>query len=94
LAECQKQLKSLTDKVDALKQSFGEKMNEAETLRLDLQQTEETLRSAGELLGKLADEEIRWKALVAEIKSESKLFPVNSLLSAAMITYLGEQDEN
>ncbi|KAL7707900.1 dynein heavy chain cytosolic putative [Lotmaria passim] len=94
MAKYEGKLKKVEKKVDELKQKFGEKTTEAERLKDQLEQAEQLLTNAKELLGKLVDEHTRWTAQMKTIKEDSNLLPKRCLLAAAFITYLGEDAED
>ncbi|XQJ30746.1 dynein heavy chain, putative [Leishmania guyanensis] len=87
-------LKRVEKKVEELKDKFGEKTTEAERLKDQLEEAEQLLVNAKELLSKLGDEHTRWTAQMKTIKQDSYLLPKRCLLAAGVITYLGEDAED
>ncbi|CBZ37876.1 dynein heavy chain, putative [Leishmania donovani] len=87
-------LKKVEKKVEELKGKFGEKTVEAERLKDKLEQAEQLLENAQELLSKLGDEHTRWTAQMKAIKQDSYFLPKRCLLAAGVITYLGEDPED
>ncbi|KAJ3130163.1 Cytoplasmic dynein 2 heavy chain 1 [Nowakowskiella sp. JEL0407] len=75
--------------VNGLRENFGNKTREAETLRNDLEQATSTINSAQELLEKLSSENQRWSLQIRSINDDIASLPQNSLLAAAFTTYLG-----
>jgi dynein heavy chain 2 len=87
-------LKKVEGKVEELKKSFGQKTKEAERLKDKLEQAENTLRTASELLHKLAGERTRWSEQVKIIQRDVQAMPRRALAAAAFITYLGREPED
>ncbi|KAK7197103.1 dynein heavy chain [Novymonas esmeraldas] len=87
-------LTKVEKKVGELKDKFGEKTTEAERLKDRLEQAEQLLLNAKELLSKLGDEHTRWTAQMKTIKQDSHFLPKRCLLAAGVITYLGEDAED
>ncbi|KAJ3022561.1 Cytoplasmic dynein 2 heavy chain 1 [Thoreauomyces humboldtii] len=81
-------------KVAALKDDFGGRTREAETLRANLEKATETIQVAQGLLGKLSGEGKRWAAQAQEIKGSLENLAKKSLLAAAFITYLAPAPED
>ncbi|KPI88248.1 putative dynein heavy chain [Leptomonas seymouri] len=90
----EEKLKKVEKKVEELKRKFGEKTTEAERLKDQLEQAEQLLVNAKELLGKLGDEHKRWTEQMKTIKEDSNFLPKRCLLAAAFITYLGQDAED
>ena len=82
------------NKVKALRDDFGVKTGEAEVLRVNLEKSNEVIKSAQLLLGKLEGEGKRWENQIKEIKESLDSLPKNSLISSAFVTYLGEHPED
>jgi len=82
------------NKVKALREDFGVKTGEAETLRVNLEKSKKVIKSAQLLLGKLEGEGRRWESQIKEIKESLSNLPMNSLISSAFVTYLGEHPED
>lgn len=94
LLQCEGHLKELDEKVTVLKEDFSSRTSEAEILKSHLKKAVEKLDIAMRLLGKLGDEESRWKIQVSNIEAQVKSLPNDGLLAAGFITYLSEDDEN
>ena len=94
LMQCETHLKELDDKVSILKDEFSARTSEAEILKSNLKKAVEKLDIAMKLLGKLGDEEIRWKSQVKIIESQLKSLPMDSLLASGFMIYLSDADEN
>lgn len=58
--ECIKQLEELDDQTKILNKELMKKTSEAEALKMDLKQAEDTLESAQNLLLQLSGEKERW----------------------------------
>ncbi|KAG5494148.1 hypothetical protein JKF63_01983 [Porcisia hertigi] len=87
-------LRKVEKKVEELKAKFSEKTTEAERLRDQLEQAEQLLVNAKELLSKLGDEHKRWTVQMKTLKEDSHFLPKRCLLAAGAITYLGEDAED
>ncbi|KAJ3146349.1 Cytoplasmic dynein 2 heavy chain 1 [Geranomyces michiganensis] len=88
------ELAAVDDKVAALKEDFGGRTREAETLRANLEKAKATISSAQGLLGKLSGEGKRWATQAQEIKQSLESLPYNSLLASAFVTYLAAAPED
>lgn len=93
LAEKDRELKKIDDKVSGLKKTFSEKTAEAEVLKLELKEAEEMIEKATVLLSKLKGEESRWQQTVEDLKINIQNCPRDALLSSAFITYLSSGNE-
>ena len=91
--ECELQLQELDASVSVLNENFAQKTAEAESLKLDLKKAEETLHAAESLLNQLSGENERWSKQIKVLEREMELVPNNSMISAAVMTYLGAQNE-
>ncbi|KAJ3197037.1 Cytoplasmic dynein 2 heavy chain 1 [Irineochytrium annulatum] len=90
-----KEALALVDKnVSALRDDFGSKTRDAETLRSSLDKASGIIKSSQGLLEKLSGEGKRWEVQVKEIYDNLLLLPKNALLSAAFITYLSGTSED
>mmetsp|Transcript_17017 Transcript_17017/g.54247 ORF Transcript_17017/g.54247 Transcript_17017/m.54247 type:complete len:3325 (+) Transcript_17017:156-10130(+) len=94
LAQCEEELSTLDTRVSALKSDFARRTGEAEALKLSLQKAVDQLEAAESLLGKLGGEKGRWEEQVQRLSYELKALPLNSLMSAAFITYLPDASED
>jgi len=63
-------------------------------LRNSLAKADLTIKLALDLLDKLKDEKVRWEEQIQQLQVEFKALPINSLLTAAFVTYLGTGDED
>ena len=68
-----------------MKDDFSARTSEAEILKSNLKKAVEKLEIAMKLLGKLGDEETRWKTQVKVIESQLKSLPMDSLLASGLI---------
>ncbi|KAJ3307863.1 Cytoplasmic dynein 2 heavy chain 1, partial [Blyttiomyces sp. JEL0837] len=86
---------SMVDRnVQALRDDFGNKTRDAETLRANLEKASETIHQSQGLLEKLSGEGKRWQSQARAMKESIADLPKNALLSAAFITYLGGASED
>jgi len=92
--QCEDELKQLDDEVQTLKARFAKTTAEAETLKVALQKTKETLDAAQLLLGKLSGERQRWEGQVVTLTSGLEALTFNSMLAAAFCSYLGSCPED
>jgi len=91
--ECEMQLQELDASVSVLNDNFMQKTAEAESLKLDLKKAEEILHAAESLLQQLSGENERWSKQIKVLERELEQVPANSMVSAAVMTYLGAQNE-
>ncbi|KAA0149393.1 hypothetical protein FNF29_05946 [Cafeteria roenbergensis] len=88
LDENQAELDGIDRLVAELKAAFQKRTAEAETLRLQLQRTEDTLARAQTLLEKLGGEKGRWEATVKGAQAKLAALPAQALVAAAFMAYL------
>ncbi|KAJ3309792.1 Cytoplasmic dynein 2 heavy chain 1 [Boothiomyces sp. JEL0838] len=81
-------------KVEALREDFGSKTREAESLRAGLERAMEIMTRAQGLLEKLSGEGKRWNIQFQELETHLKQLPRNAMLSAAFIVYLAGASED
>ena len=93
LQDCEKRAEEFDSTVTRLKETFTDKTVLAERLKSQLQQAEETLNSAQDLLDKLCSEKERWDSRVDEIQLSITNMPKLALLASACITYLGAMSD-
>jgi dynein heavy chain 2 len=91
--ECEQQLQELDASVSVLNDNFAGKTAEAESLKIDLKKAEDTLHAAQSLLQQLSGENERWRTQVHTLEQEMALVPARSMISAAVMTYLGGENE-
>jgi dynein heavy chain 2, cytosolic len=72
----------------------GTKTGEAQVLKNELERSQAILTTAKNLLSKLEDERVRWDGEYRNIEKETREYPVHSLIAAAFVGYLSDQDEN
>ncbi|KAG2385509.1 hypothetical protein C9374_003324 [Naegleria lovaniensis] len=94
LSQCEAKLNALNEKVKSLQDEYEQKTQEAESLKLGLQQAEKTLSSAKSLIGKLGGEKDRWEKQVDALSKEMKEMPYQALLASAFMVYLPDAPEN
>ncbi|KAJ3140439.1 Cytoplasmic dynein 2 heavy chain 1 [Physocladia obscura] len=91
-------LKASLDEVDknvaSLREDFGGKTRDAETLRTNLEKASTTIKSSQELLGKLSGEGRRWSQQAKEIKTLVTNLPKSALIAAGFIVYLSGTSED
>ncbi|KAJ1562887.1 Cytoplasmic dynein 2 heavy chain 1 [Nowakowskiella sp. JEL0078] len=85
----QNELSLVDQTVAGLRDNFGNKTREAETLRSDLEKATGTIMAAEGLIEKLSSENKRWAIQIKSINEGLNYLPKNVLLSAAFVTYLG-----
>ncbi|KAI9332693.1 dynein heavy chain and region D6 of dynein motor-domain-containing protein [Obelidium mucronatum] len=91
-------LKNSLDEVDknvaALREDFGGKTRDAETLRNNLEKASSTIKSSQDLLHKLSGEGKRWSIQAKEIKSLIGNLSKSALIAAGFIIYLSSTSED
>ncbi|KAI8842138.1 dynein heavy chain and region D6 of dynein motor-domain-containing protein [Chytridium lagenaria] len=87
-------LAAVDKNVSALREDFGSKTRDAETLRSNLEKASTTIKASQGLLEKLSGEGKRWQAQVKAIYESIASLTRNSLLSAAFVTYLTPASED
>jgi dynein heavy chain 2 len=88
VVQCESDLTELDQRVVELKQEFGRRTGEAESLKLSLQKAQNQLEAAERLLGKLGGEKDRWEEQVTRLEVTLRALPLDSLLAAGFIAYL------
>ncbi|KAG5188873.1 dynein heavy chain, N-terminal region 2-domain-containing protein [Tribonema minus] len=94
LTECEDELAGLDGRVRALKEEFGARTREAETLRAGLEKAQATLDKAQSLLGQLGGEQERWKCQAKSLSLELRTLPLHTLLCAGFAAYLPRASES
>ena len=94
MSQCQNDLDELDSQVQRLKDDFGKKTLEAQSLETGLMKADMMLESAVKLLSQLSDEKDRWSEKVHNLKKQINEVPLNSVLAASMIAYLISEDES
>ncbi|RKO94668.1 hypothetical protein BDK51DRAFT_21975 [Blyttiomyces helicus] len=89
-----KELAVVDQRVAGLRDDFGGKTREAETLRSNLEKATATIKAATGLLEKLSGEGKRWATQVKGITESLTSLPKNALLASAFITYLSGASED
>lgn len=91
-------LKEKLSKIDkyvaVLVEEFNKKCSVAEKLRSNLEQAEQELNKAQDLLSKLSEEKTRWAKEVSTIREINATVPKGAVVAAAFITYLGKEPED
>eukprot|EP00698_Gefionella_okellyi_P019038 TRINITY_DN5781_c1_g2_i1.p1 TRINITY_DN5781_c1_g2~~TRINITY_DN5781_c1_g2_i1.p1 ORF type:complete len:3148 (-),score=914.00 TRINITY_DN5781_c1_g2_i1:20-9082(-) len=87
-------LQLMDAKVVELKENFGRRTAEAESLKITLKKAQDTVQIAQSLLDKLGGERDRWEKQTKELREELKTLPLNALFGAAFTTYLGNAPED
>lgn len=88
------ELSTIDGRVAELKAAFQKRTAEAETLRMQLQRTEDTLARARALLEKLGGEKGRWEATVKGAQARLAVLPRQALVAAAFMAYLPGSPED
>ena len=94
MSQCQSDLDELDQQVQRLKDDFGKRTLEAQSLETSLQKADKMLESAVKLLSQLSDEKDRWSEKSHNLKKQIDGIPINSVLAASMIAYLMSEDES
>lgn len=81
-------------KVADLRAKFEKATTEAAKLKLELSKARETIDAAESLVGKLDDEYRRWSTQMEQLAREHKSLPLQALVCAAFLTYLGSAPED
>lgn len=89
----QHKLKKVEDKVEELKKKFSKKTTDAQRVQTKLEQAEALLTNATELLSKLSTEHGRWSQQMKQIKKDVEALPIQCVIAAGFITYLGRETE-
>lgn len=87
-------LSQVDQKVAELKEGFGTKTMEAETLRFNLEKAMEVIKGSHGLMEKLSGEGGRWSTQVAEIQVNLEGLPRIALLATAFVVYLANASED
>ncbi|KAI8896032.1 dynein heavy chain and region D6 of dynein motor-domain-containing protein [Globomyces pollinis-pini] len=94
VAQLKRALDEVDEKVATLREDFGSKTREAESLRAGLERALEIMHRSQGLLEKLSGEGKRWHSQYQEIDVFLKSLPRNALLSAAFMVYLAGKPED
>jgi dynein heavy chain 2, cytosolic len=89
-----RELDTIDRKVSALKTEFQNRTAEAETLKIQLHKTQDTLTRAEKLLGQLSGEKSRWEGTVRSTREMLAGLPILSLAAAAFTVYLAGSPED
>lgn len=93
LESCEAELAEIDEKVAALKDNFGKKTREAETLRVGLETAQLTLEGAQKLLGQLGGEQGRWQGQADFLRGQINTLPCQMMLCAGFVVYLSQSSE-
>ncbi|KAJ3116477.1 Cytoplasmic dynein 2 heavy chain 1 [Phlyctochytrium bullatum] len=94
VAKLKEALAAVDKNVSALREDFGNKTRDAETLRTNLEKASTTIKASQGLLEKLSGEGKRWQTQVKGIYESLGQLSKNALLSAAFISYLTSASED
>lgn len=94
MEKLQKELQEIDDNVARMKDEFARRTAEAESLKIGLKKTEQTLSRAENLLGKLSGEKGRWEETCSDLERQIKAMPTHILLAAGFVTYLAKSSED
>jgi len=92
LAEAQKALAEVTEKVQALKNSYDKSVNEKNALKQEAEGLENKLARADKLVTGLAGEYTRWQASIEVYKALIRNLVGDALVAAAFLSYAGPFD--
>uniref|UniRef100_A0AAR5P8V3 Dynein heavy chain coiled coil stalk domain-containing protein n=2 Tax=Dendroctonus ponderosae TaxID=77166 RepID=A0AAR5P8V3_DENPD len=93
LVELNANLSDVDATVAKLKEQLSQFTKEAAEIEIGLNDVNRTLASAENLVYKLEDEYQRWQEQLKELSKELEVLPNDSLLAAAFITFLSEEEE-
>ncbi|ERL83968.1 hypothetical protein D910_08202 [Dendroctonus ponderosae] len=93
LVELNANLSDVDATVAKLKEQLSQFTKEAAEIEIGLNEVNRTLASAENLVYKLEDEYQRWQEQLKELSKELEVLPNDSLLAAAFITFLSEEEE-
>lgn len=80
--------------VEGLLAEFNKKCSVAEKLRAKLEQAEQELNKAQDLLSKLSEEKTRWAKEANSIREINATVPKGAIVASAFIAYLGKEPED
>lgn len=89
LSEAKAKLKEVTDKIEALKKNYDEKLAQKEELGNKARQLELKLERAGKLVSGLGGERERWEASVAVLEENIGYLVGDCLIASAFLSYVG-----
>lgn len=96
LRSAQSRMKNLSSQLAGVESTVGDlrtRLNqttlEAAQLEVSLKQTTKVLDQAQALVGELSGEFKRWREQLAQLESTVAALPINCLLAAAYITFMG-----
>ena len=89
LSATQAELRQLNQQIFALESNYSEIKLKQENLENEIKDCEKRLALSTSLLSSLAGERLRWTETTAKLESNVKYLAGDTLLSAAVISYLG-----
>ncbi|XP_073321620.1 dynein axonemal heavy chain 2 [Pagrus major] len=89
LAEAQKELREVGEKIDQLKKQRGEKLAMNTRLSKKSQEMEEKLDQADKLVTELAGERVRWEERLPGLEENMRYLVGDCLLAASSLAYMG-----
>ena len=89
LGAAQTRLKAVEDELETLQSQFDKSVKEKEDLEFKMELSTKRLAAASILTASLAEEVIRWDALLEGMAKDTITLPGNVFLASAFIAYLG-----
>jgi dynein heavy chain 2 len=93
MAKLQHELDKVDKKVAKLRSTFEQRTTEATKLKVELEKVQATLAEAETLVSKLEKEHERWNNQMLELTGEIDALPLQALVAAGFVTYLGHAPE-
>ncbi|EKX39469.1 hypothetical protein GUITHDRAFT_160010 [Guillardia theta CCMP2712] len=92
--ECDVEIRKADETASRLSSEYETLTKEAAELSVEYKKVKERLDAAENLLGKLKDENDRWKLQMQDLNDQMGRLPLSVLLASAFITYLGGMPED
>ncbi|KAF4663535.1 Cytoplasmic dynein 2 heavy chain 1 [Perkinsus olseni] len=94
LRQCEVEMEKITERVKEMQKEFAKRTGEAEALRNGVEEARGTLRRAVGLLDGLGEEKERWREETDRITIKMERLPVESMVAAAFMVYVGALGED
>ncbi|KAF4683419.1 Cytoplasmic dynein 2 heavy chain 1 [Perkinsus olseni] len=94
LRQCEAEREKITERVKEMQKEFAKRTGEAEALRNGVEEARGTLRRAVGLLEGLGEEKERWREETDRITIKMERLPVESMVAAAFMVYVGALGED
>eukprot|EP00960_Hanusia_phi_P074745 768303-Hanusia_phi.AAC.3 len=92
--ECEVEIKKADESTSQLSSEYDVLKDEVANLNFEYKKVKTRLDAAENLLGKLRDENTRWKVQMQSLNEQMDRLPVSVLLASAFISYLGGMSED